>query len=69
MFNQKFRAALERSGVSRYRVAQVLRVHQSTVAHWANGDSEPTARYIGPLADLLGVTCDELCMGGNENDD
>lgn len=47
-----------------YRVAKALGVSKSTVYRWESGESEPGILAVCRLADLLGVTTDELLGRG-----
>lgn len=36
---------------------------RTLVAQWESGGTAPSAKWIVPLADALGVSCDELLRG------
>ena len=47
-------------GMSQERVAKALSVTQGAVSQWENGITEPSSTLIYPLAQLFGVTAEEL---------
>ena len=47
-------------GLSQAALAKAIGVSQKAVDYWERGMNEPKASYILALADLFGVTCDEL---------
>lgn len=50
---------LER-GLSQAALAKEIGVSQKAIDYWERGINEPKASYIVALADLFGVSCDEL---------
>lgn len=47
-------------GWGAYRLADALEVSKSTVYRWESGESDPGSKMLARMADLLGVTVDEL---------
>lgn len=47
-------------GISQALVAKTLGISQAAVSQWENGVTDPSSIQIVPLADLLGVSVDEL---------
>jgi HTH-type transcriptional regulator, cell division transcriptional repressor len=50
-------------GLRPIEIAVAVGVSQSTVERWIRGKAEPRARYLVPLAELLGVTVEWLLTG------
>lgn len=42
------------------QVAEAIGVSYMTYWRWEHGEAEPGAKYVVPIANLFGVTCDEL---------
>lgn len=60
-----FLAALRREcGMTQRQLAEQLRVSDKTVSRWERGETAPDLSLIPVLAELFGVTCDELLRGG-----
>ncbi len=60
----QFIAALRRAGgMTQQEVADRLNVSNKAVSRWERDESYPDISLISPLAELLGVTCDELLKG------
>ena len=55
-----FKSAREKSGMTQCDLAAVLGVDQSTVSLWEVGKTQPRAKLLPRLADVLGCTVDEL---------
>ena len=47
-------------GMTQKELAQRLNVSDKTVSHWERGDSNPDLQLLTVIADIFGVTCDEL---------
>lgn len=62
----RIRQLRERAGLRQYELAAKMGVKQSSVQKWEVGTSYPTYPHLLALADLLGVTVDELL--GRETD-
>lgn len=48
------------AGLTQSEVAKRLNVDQGAVSNWERGINLPTRKYREPLAELYGVTVDEL---------
>ena len=59
-FGQRLSELMKKNQMSAYRLAKELDVHQTTIANWREGKSEPTARHILNIAIIFNVTCDYL---------
>lgn len=59
-----FIAALRREkGMTQKELAALLHVSDKTVSRWEVGDGSPDLALIPVLAEIFGVTCDELLRG------
>ncbi|MGI5493863.1 helix-turn-helix transcriptional regulator [Microtetraspora malaysiensis] len=47
------------SGLTQEQVARALGVRQNTVSSWELG-AQPSARFLPPMAELFGLTIEEL---------
>lgn len=56
----RFSSAREKAGLTQAEVAKALGVDQSAVSLWETGKTAPRAALLPKLADLYGVTVDEL---------
>lgn len=65
-FAQRLRELMEDKGITAYRLAKKLNVHQTTVKNWLEGNSRPRAGYMEELADYFEVSIDYL-MGYNDD--
>lgn len=52
----RLRAARDRSGLSRHKVAVAVGVVPTTIRGWERGEAEPRAGQLQPLAQALGTT-------------
>ena len=60
----KFIAALRKEpGITQKQLAEQLNVSDKTISHWERGESSPDLSILPVLADLFGVTCDEIIKG------
>lgn len=64
-FAQNFTTLRKEKGYTQASVAEKLSVSSQAVSKWENGDSMPDVSLLGDIADLFGVTIDELF--GREN--
>ena len=55
-----FKAAREKSGMTQRDLATTLGVDQSTVSLWEVGKTQPRAKLLPKLAQILKCTVDEL---------
>lgn len=61
MKNVQFKELRERSGLSQADMAKILAIKdKSTISKWETGSSMPRASTIKRLAEMLGVTSDEI---------
>lgn len=50
-------------GITQRELAEQLHVSDKTISHWERGDSSPDLSIVPQLADIFGITCDELLRG------
>ena len=60
LLGERIRAAIKRAGLTQVELARRLSVGQQTVSGWANGAREPDAATIARIAEICGVSTDEL---------
>ncbi len=64
-----FIAALRRAkGMTQKELAELLHVSDKTVSRWEVGDGAPDLALIPVLAEIFGITCDELLRGERRAD-
>lgn len=51
------------AGITQKQLAERLNVSDKTVSHWERGESSPDISVVPVIADIFGVTCDELLNG------
>lgn len=61
MYAEKIKALRQRRGMSRQTLADMMGVSTTAVYKWENGQSQPNIDMLEKLANLFGVTLDELC--------
>lgn len=59
-FAQILRKLKEATDTSNYRIAQLLHCAQSTVKSWTDGETTPSRSKLYALADVFGVSVDQL---------
>lgn len=57
---QNLKYLLARFGVSNYRLAKLIGCSQTSVANWLSGETEPYKKTQEVIADLFGITVEEL---------
>lgn len=62
-FSQGLKEAMEKKGVTAYRLSKDLGVHQTTISNWLNGKSTPKAQMLEKIADYFSMTVDQLLLG------
>lgn len=50
-------------GITQNQLAEKLNVSDKTISHWEREESSPDLSIIPCIADIFGVTCDELIRG------
>jgi DNA-binding XRE family transcriptional regulator len=58
---EKIKELREAKGLSQNNLAKKIGVHNSNVCHWETGRCEPNLFSCICLADVFGVSLDELC--------
>lgn len=61
MFGNRLRTLRTSRRLSRQTLAETMGVSITTIYKWENGFAQPNIQAMGKLADLFGVTMDELC--------
>ena len=61
MFAEQMRRLRQRNGMTQQALADALGASTSAVQKWERGQSEPNTRTLQRMADLFGVSLDELC--------
>ncbi|MGN0778880.1 MAG: helix-turn-helix domain-containing protein [Aristaeellaceae bacterium] len=61
MFAEQMRLMRQKRGMTQQGLADMLEVSVSAVQKWERGQAEPNARTLQRMADLFGVSMDELC--------
>ena len=66
----EFIAALRKAnGLTQKQLAEKLNVSDKSVSRWECGDGAPDLALIPVLAEVFGVTCDELLRGARRAPD
>lgn len=68
MIGEVIRKRRRECGISQVDLAAVMGIGQSTVAMWENGKNKPSFKALEKLADVLGLTPDELMCDGAPRD-
>ncbi len=55
------------NGLTQKQLAEKLGVSDKTISHWERDESAPDLSILPILADIFGVTCDELLRGEKRN--
>lgn len=56
---------MQEKGITRYRLSKLSGVAQSTIADWENERSNPSADKLAKVANVLGVSVEQL-LGGED---
>ncbi len=60
----EFIAILRKSqGMTQKQLAEILNVSDKTISHWERNESSPDLSIIPVIAEIFGVSCDELLRG------
>lgn len=66
----KFIAALRKdAGMTQKQLAEILNVSDKTISHWERDESSPDLSMIPIIAQVFGVTCDELLKGEKKQEE
>lgn len=60
MLKISLKAARVNAGLSQKSVADALKVSNKTISSWENGDTFPSAKFIGLLCRLYNVSYDDI---------
>lgn len=61
VYAERIRLLRQKKGLSRQALADRMGVSATAVYKWENGQSQPNIDMLEKLANLFGVTLDELC--------
>lgn len=61
MFADEMRCLRQKRGMTQQELAVLLGVSVSAIQKWERGQAEPNARTLQRMADIFGVSMDELC--------
>ena len=61
MFAEQLRKLRMQKGVTQQALADMLEASVSAVQKWERGQAEPNAKTLQRMADIFGVSMDELC--------
>lgn len=61
MYADRIAAYRKQKGLSQGKLSELLGVSQTAVYKWESGQTQPDIEMLKKLADLFGVTLDELC--------
>ena len=50
----------KKSGMSQYRLAQLLGIDRSAVTHWVKGKRKPARAHLAKLAEITGIPIENL---------
>lgn len=67
IFAERLNGLIREYGITKYKLANDIKVNKQTVAFWCDGVNEPKISYLKALAVYFGVSCDYLV--GLENAD
>ena len=62
-FCKKLSELRKKSGLSQEKLAEVVGVSRQAVTKWESGKSNPDTENLVRLAEIFGVSIDELCTG------
>ncbi len=60
MLNERIRSLREAKGLTQVELAKKLSVTKQAVSNWENDNIQPSVEMVVALADLFGVTVDDL---------
>ncbi|HCD12815.1 MAG TPA: transcriptional regulator [Shewanella sp.] len=63
MIKDVLKEARTRKGLKQEEVANLIKVAKQTYLKWENGATEPKASQVAALANVLGITPTEICLG------
>ena len=61
MFAEQMRRFRQGKGLTQQELGEMLGVSTSAVQKWERAQAEPNARTLQRMADIFGVSLDELC--------
>lgn len=59
---------INRAGMTRYRLAQIMFVSYKAVYSWCKGKKIPSIDNVARMAEIFGCTMDELVVRKEKND-
>ena len=67
MFHNALNALIEEKGITPYRVAKDLGIHQGTMGKYAKGNNVPEAKNLTKIAEYFNVSVDYLLGKTDKN--
>ncbi len=61
MYDENIRALRQRLGYSQQTLGEMVNVSSVSVGKWERGQTQPGIETLARLADIFGVSMDELC--------
>lgn len=62
-FGKKLSELRRQNGISQEKLAEMVGVSRQAVTKWENGKSNPDTENLIRLAEIFGISLDELCLG------
>ncbi len=63
MITQRMLSLLDEKSLKMADLCRFLEINTSTMTNWKNRGTDPPARYIAPICEFLGVSCEYLLTG------
>ena len=63
---QSIKTAREALGMTQSELAELLGITQGAVAQWENGLTHPAFERLAQVAEVLGITVDEIASTGQK---
>lgn len=60
LFSKNLKLLRKEYDISQQKLSDMVGVTQQCISEWENGKIEPTLTYLWKLADIFGMTIDEL---------
>ena len=60
MFYEKLDRFMNETRMTNYRLAKLLNVHQTTIANWRTGKTEPKVQTVIKIAKAFNISVDDL---------
>lgn len=67
MIIERVLSLLEEKSLKMVDLCRFLDINTSTMTNWKNRKTDPPAKFIFPICEFLGVTCEYLLTGEEKN--